>query len=132
MLTQKDKIQILLQEYSTLRSELVSNGNRLFQVVALGGALFTWLASRQLDKRFWIAIVMALVGFSCIGFVLIRDTKRAARRVRELEIDINSRAGEELLVWERRWGAAVTGFVFQKPPLPSDFDKKSLNSHSTS
>src|SRR5260370_28543233 len=119
-LTEKDKIQILLQEYSTLRTELIANGNRLFQVVALGGALFIWIVSRPVDRRFWMAIAMGIVGLFCLVFVLIRDTRRAARRVAQLEGEINQRAREELLVWERKWGAAVTGFVFQSPPLPLD------------
>jgi hypothetical protein len=118
-LTQNDKIQILLQEYSTLRAELVANGTKLFQMAALTGALLTWTISRPLDKRFWIAALIGGGGLFWLGFVLIKDTRKLARRVADLERDINGRAGEELLVWESRWGRAVTGFIVMHPPLPS-------------
>lgn len=118
-LSQKDKIQILLQEYNTLRAELVVNGNKTFQLLSLGGALFVLIISRPLDVRFWTALVAALVGISYFSFVVMRDIRRLAKRVRELEHDINRRADEELLIWESRWGRAVTGFLVQRAPLPS-------------
>jgi len=45
------------------------------------------------------------------GWVTYRDIVKAAARIRELEKDINVRAGEDLLVWETFWGGAVTGFL---------------------
>jgi hypothetical protein len=121
LLSQKDKIHILLQEYNTLRAELVLNGNKTFQLLSLGGALFVLIISRPPDARFWTALVAALVGVSYFSFVVMRDMRRLAKRVRELEDDINRRAGEELLIWESRWGRAVTGFIVQRAPLPSRF-----------
>jgi hypothetical protein len=41
--TQKDKIQILLSEYSTLRSKLVARTGFGFQIGAVGVVLITWL-----------------------------------------------------------------------------------------
>ena len=117
-LSEKDKIQILLQEYGTLRSEIVSNGNRQFQIAALAGVLFTLTLSRPIERRFWIAALIGVIALCYFGFAMIRDIRRLARRVFELEAEINRRAGEELLVWESRWGAGVTGFVFRRSPLP--------------
>lgn len=118
-LSEKDKIQILLQEYSTLRGELVANGKKTFQLLSLGGALFVLILSRPIDARFWTAVVVAFIGISYFTFSVMRDIHRLAKRVRELEDDINRRAGEELLVWESRWARAVTGFILPRPPLPS-------------
>jgi hypothetical protein len=117
-LTEKDKIQILLQEYSTLRAELISLGNKQFQIAALAGVVVTLTIARPVDTRFWIAILIGLTALSCLSGLMIRDIRRVARRVIELETEINQRAGEELLAWESRWGAAVTGFLFRRPPLP--------------
>jgi hypothetical protein len=123
-LTEEDKIkiQILLEEYNTLRAELISNGNKGFQILALGGALFVLILSRPIDTRFWIAITAGLIVVSCTTFAVMRDIRKMAKRVAELEHDINQRAGEELLVWERRWGSAATGFVVHRAPLPSSCD----------
>lgn len=122
MLSQKDKIQILLQEYSTLRAELVSRGNFSFQIAALVGVFLTFMLTRPIDRRFWIAALIGLIGLFGLVLVVVRDLRKIARRVKELETDINKRAGEELLVWESRWGATVTGFVFLRPPLPPKSD----------
>jgi hypothetical protein len=122
ILNEKDKIQILLQEYNTLRSELIGSGTKLFQMIAIAGALFTWIISRPLDLRFWIAVLIATMGLFSLGFIVFRDTRKLSRRVADLESEINRRAGEELLVWESRWASGVTGFIFQRPPLPSKSD----------
>jgi hypothetical protein len=117
LLTERDKIQILLQEYNTLRSELVSGSNRSFQLLSVGSALFVLIVSRPLDRRFWTAIVASIIALSYGRFITLRDIRRLAKRVRELEHEINRRAGEELLVWESRWGMAATGFYFEHLPL---------------
>jgi hypothetical protein len=39
----------------------------------------------------------------------VRDVKKAANRVKDLEHEINSRAGEHLLVWETLSGALTRG-----------------------
>jgi hypothetical protein len=114
----KDKIQILLQEYNTLRSELVSNGSKQFQLVALAGVLVSLILGRPIEKGLWVATLVGVGALFCLGVMVIRHTRRLVRRVIELETEINRRAGEELLVWESRWGAVVTGFVLRRPPLP--------------
>lgn len=116
-LTEKDKIHILLQEYNTLRSELVSNQSKQFQLVALFGVLVSLILSRPIAGR-WLAVLVGAVVLVCLGLLVIRHTRRLVRRVIELEGEINRRAGEELLVWESRWGAVVTGFLFRQSPLP--------------
>ena len=47
-----------------------------------------------------------------------RDLHKAVQRVREIEIDINDRVGEDLLIWENLWGGAKTGFFGNARPLP--------------
>jgi len=51
-----------------------------------------------------------LVSFSYFCWLISRDSAKVAKRVRELEKDINCRAGETLLVWETLWGREVTGY----------------------
>lgn len=120
-LSEKDKIQILLQEYNTLRSELVANTGRALQMATLVGIALTLTLSRPVDKRFWIVAIIGVVGLVGLGSVVIRDVRRLGHRVIELEKDINRRAGEELLVWENRRGALATGLLFPRTSSPSYF-----------
>jgi hypothetical protein len=49
----------------------------------------------------------------------VRDVQGLAARTREIELDVNERAKEDLLVWESLWGDAATGFWWWQwsPPL---------------
>jgi hypothetical protein len=112
------KVQVLLYEYAGLRMEILHRTGHMYQLLAIGGALFLWLLiPRPIDWRLWVSLVMSLVIVSLFGWFLHRDINKAAARLRELEQEINERAGEELLVWETRWGGAVTGYWGRAKPL---------------
>lgn len=106
-LNQKDRIQILLSEYSALRAEIIARTNLGFQIaaVALGG--ITWFAQQQMSGRpwyFWAIMIFVVVCFFIAIFVDARDLLRAAYRVADIECEVNSRAGEHLLIWENLGG----------------------------
>jgi hypothetical protein len=109
-LGQKDRIQILLSEYAALRAEIMSRTGFGFQIAAVSLAGITWLMQQQLDNRpwyFWLIMVGVAGCFSIAIFVNVRDLTRAAHRIKELEYEINSRAGEHLLVWETLSGVVT-------------------------
>jgi hypothetical protein len=126
-LDQKDRIQILLSEYSTLRSEILSRNTMGVQLTAIGVALITWLW-KDLPKDpmwyHWIVIVLLAGVFVIFYNANVRDVKKAALRLRNLEHEINSRAGEHLLVWETLSGALTRGtglfrsYFSKVEPLP--------------
>jgi ATP/ADP translocase len=115
--TVKDKIQVLLHEYAGLRTELIHRQNNAYQLVAVVGALFVWLSSHAIDARFWITLALATPLVCLLGWMLARDTYKAAKRIREIESQVNGFFGEELMVWETRWGGAVTGVFGRARPL---------------
>lgn len=108
-LDHKDRIQILMSEYAGLRAEINSRTGYGFQITAIAAAAATWLLQQTYtDWRPWLGLVLILGALKIMWSVNGRDIWRAARRIRELEREINSRAGEHLLVWETLWGAART------------------------
>jgi hypothetical protein len=110
--SEKDKVMILLHEYDKLCQEIHNRTSSGFQLLAVGAVVFVWIISQQrLDGHLWSVIVVSAIILSCGTWMVFRDIKKAATRLRELEKDINRRAGEELLVWETRWGGDVTGDV---------------------
>jgi hypothetical protein len=103
-----DKIQILLAEYGSLRTEVIHRTNNLYQLVAAGAVLFSVAVSRQrIDAVFWITVGLSITVVAAFAFLINRDLDKAARRLRDLELDINTRAGETLMIWETRWGGVV-------------------------
>ena len=74
-----------------------------FQIAAVTFALISWVFSTPVSNRpfyFWIILVIVTPIFCISIFVNARDLKRAAYRIKEVEHEVNSRAGEHLLVWE--------------------------------
>lgn len=142
-LSQKDRIQILLSEYSTLRSEILSRTGWGFQEFVVGFALVTWLLKSFLENPpwyFWGVLVVIAAAFGIAIFINVRDLTRAAHRIKELEHEINSRAGEHLLIWETlsgvltRMGIIRSYFSRAKslprselPPLDPSYLQRSAN-----
>jgi hypothetical protein len=118
LFTEKDKVQILLHEYDSLRLESQNRTSNGFQLVAIAGALFVWLATTSIaDYRLWIGMVVTFGMIVVSNRFIYRDIRKAATRLREIERDINSRVGEDLLVWESRYGCDVTGYITGAKPL---------------
>ena len=109
-LSQKDRIQILLSEYAALRAELVSRTGYGFQIAAVALVGITWLLQQQLSGRSWLFWVMMGIVVGCFAiaiFVNTRDLSRVAHRLKDIEHEVNSRAGEHLLVWETLGGVVT-------------------------
>jgi hypothetical protein len=110
------KVQILLAEYATLRTEIIQRIGHQMQLLAVGGVMFLWLVSRgKFDAAFWCSLVAFVSVVLIFGYFLRRDITHAAERVAQLEVDVNRRAGEKLLVWENEWGGHKTGFWGPRP-----------------
>ncbi len=124
--SQKDKIEFLFKEYGTLRTEIISRTGYGFQSGAVLAAVGTWLLQQPSDSWYNWAFVAGIVILGSVGFIFlrvnVRDIWKAAHRIKELEHEINSRAGEHLLVWERLYGAArmsfLAGLFSRIEPLP--------------
>jgi protein-S-isoprenylcysteine O-methyltransferase Ste14 len=112
------KISIIMHEYDTLRNEILLKYSTSVQLitqtfvvlVALLGALVILLqATTILTTKTLFMTSLSLTGAAAI-LVLISivwldyDTKRASGRLREIESQVNDRAGERLLLWETQYG----------------------------
>jgi hypothetical protein len=101
---QKERIQILLAEYTSLRSEINARISSSYTITGIGTALVVFVIQQPVGAAFWIGLFMVIVGVMYCGRMLGYDATNAARRVREIESDINKRVGEKLLVWETERG----------------------------
>jgi hypothetical protein len=118
---EEEKVKILIQEYTTLRNELLTRTNNLFQLlgIGLGGGLGGVLIvlSKDVQPPLWSWLLALLCWIFVFLFFFLRigsDIRRAAWRVRKLEKDINRRSGETLLIWETLYGGESPNRVRNK------------------
>jgi hypothetical protein len=110
-LGRKDRINILLKEYDSLRADIVLRTNNLFTLMGISGAALIGLLSLRLGYSLWPPL-LTLAGVSLlIWWVITQNIRRAASRLVSIEEHVNRLAGgEALLVWETHWGGAKIGW----------------------
>lgn len=127
-LSQKDRIQILLSEYAAIRAEVVARTEYGFQVFGFFTVVLTWVVTQSSvvpPSIFWPVLTAIVAGFLVLDFVNSRDLRVAAEHLKGLEHEINSRAGEHLLVWETQYGiynkfSLIQSYFRGRPRVPRD------------
>jgi len=127
-LTQKDRIQIMLSEYAAIRAEVLARTGYGFQVFGFFTVVLTWVVTQSSTVSpllFWPVLVAIVAGFVVLDFVNSRDLRIAAEHLKKMEHEINSRAGEHLLVWETQYGiynkfSLVQSYFRGRPRIPRD------------
>lgn len=99
----EQKIQILMAEYQTLRAEVLQRNTVLNQTLAAFGTLAVPIIAVVLSRSLIVGFAL-LLGAPCTVFttwlIVDRQTRVLAQRLREIEQEINTKAGETLLRWE--------------------------------
>jgi hypothetical protein len=113
VMSTSDKVNSLLFEYNSLRSEIMQR-NSIFNQYCVISVPASAAAVSVVTSAFPpLGIVLFLV-ICCLLYVVFRiiefDTLTAAARVRELEAQINEMAGERLLTWETDHGLSKIGY----------------------
>jgi hypothetical protein len=119
-MTDQERVTILLKEYDGLRAEVTARTGFGFQTVNFGIVAFIFLATRaaSLDVIFWISLVLGIIVIGFSTYFNLRDIGRASRRIAEIELDINARVGEDLLIWENLYSPGATGYFGRARPRP--------------
>jgi len=101
-MTENEKVQILMKEYETLRAEIMQRSNNRFQFITILGGLGAFALIKgdlALLARIVAVVIATAVAFSVwlwTGHLIVA----CARRVSEIEAQVNALAGEDLLKWE--------------------------------
>jgi hypothetical protein len=109
------RINILLKEYDTLRSELLqrtAEGFALVGVPAGSAGWLAWLLSQTIERHYYIsaAATVMIICFVIVGSKFVfAQIRRCAERLQRIEKRINFLAQDHLLEWESRWGMGATG-----------------------
>jgi hypothetical protein len=116
------RINILLKEYDTLRSELQQRTAGGFALVGIVVASVGWVLSQTLAHHYYTSAVIGVAFFVSLFLgprFMNAQTRRCAERVQRIEKRINSLAQDDLLEWESRWGMGATGHHF-RDKFPAD------------
>lgn len=107
----KFKIEILLKEYDTLRTEILQRINARFAVVGLLGALFAfalseveWQSEKFSIDVWWLILALGVGVLLALWWRLGILIQRMATHLISIEQRVNQFAGEELLTWETKYG----------------------------
>jgi hypothetical protein len=131
---ESQKVPILMAEYNTLRAEVLAARSYIAQALGITAGVIMAVLGLGFSQTFagprWTPWAIALTALAYLGGTLVwneKNTRRFCKRLRDLEADINSRAGERLLIWESEsgWGSMIA--PTQKPVPPSNAVPKALH-----
>jgi hypothetical protein len=116
--TEADKIQILLAEYTSLRDEVMQRDSSLNQFLIYGAisivAIIGFMIQYPSATAASVTLLLLDGALVFFGFKMIEfDVLRIATRLLEIEKLVNERAGEQLLVWESTHGIARQGYRYR-------------------
>ena len=112
-LENKEKIDILLKEYDTLRQEILHRMNNRFLMLGITGSFLAFILLTDTSIinfsifGFPARVVIFVFGLLALIFIWVWFgylVGNIARQVSVLECRINEISGEDLLEWETRYG----------------------------
>jgi len=100
----KLRIDILMKEYETLRTEILQRINQRFTWIGLIGAVaaYTFFKVEVCTISSVLILTVAIFILGAIWFYPGLLIHQCSSRISEIENQINSLIGDQLLVWETR------------------------------
>ena len=101
--SEKDLINIMLEEYKTLRAEQLLRMSIQFQLSAVAGSALLTIIGIGFGKSIWLGlllIVILAILFICGMLLFDNDMRITASHLKKIEADINHRAKHQLMSWE--------------------------------
>jgi hypothetical protein len=110
----KEKLTILLTEYSALRAQLLQRNSIINQLFSISGTMLLALVTLGFTQSFLAGLALLLVAPPILLFTFRlneSDMLVTAKRLEELQIQINDYAGEKLLKAETADGESTMGYI---------------------
>ena len=110
----KEQLQILLEEYNTLRAELIQRTSWQMQMATVTGSAIVVTSGFVISGNVIggvLLLCLAAIALTFGVFAIHRDTRMIAKHMQDLEEKINDLAGKRLLTWERDHGILAVGLL---------------------
>ena len=113
---EKDKVQILLKEYDSLRAEILQRIGHRFSFLGLTGAVggYAFFVAKNLSTYQTVVLMIGTIALLGVWWQLGNLIARCSHRIAEIEKTVNSFAGEPLLTWEHQKLGSGTFHVMHK------------------
>ena len=126
---QPERVRILLAEWSALRAEMVARMGHGYQLLTVAtAAIWILMLAGTSDKTptwlIYTLIPLFALAYAFAAWFIMRDSYKLRDRLLEIEVSINERAGEDLILWETLWGGlgmGFKGFWNRAKPKPRQF-----------
>ena len=101
-MTKQEKIQVLMKEYETLRSEMIQRFNSRFQFIMIIGAIsgYSFFEIENNSYHKILVLIIAMISVIAIWFWIGYLTAEQSWRISDIEKQVNELAGQKLLRWE--------------------------------
>ena len=118
------KILIMMEEYKSLRAELLQRNTVLNSIFAVCGTVFAGAVGVLAQYGLKALPGTITVSVMVLGFVVFtwleihREAKRVGAYLGALEKEVNERTKDRLLGWESTHGLPVAGYMWigKQPP----------------
>lgn len=134
---EKDKVAIILEEYRSLRTEVLQRNTVLNSILTVAGTVSAATVGIMVQYSAYVAVsitilvVLLLVAYAF--WIIDYDSRRIGFRLRQIETEVNHRANDNLLRWETEHGLNPEGInsradllmvllqrLFNRAPLSKD------------
>jgi len=121
-LNEKERINIILEEYKALRAEVVARTTMQVQIYSVFGAGVITVIGLMVVYKIIIGgfIMLCLLSIlsTIISVFLTVGIRNIAEHLLEIESEINRRAGERLFSWESKFGILQLGILSRRGTRP--------------
>ena len=107
----KERLQIIIAEYSSLRLEKINRINIGYQMVAVFIGSIGLFVAERIDTMSISAIVMVTVLLGLAIWKVLVGVLNLATRIKNIEEILNQLSGMKLMEWESEWGSASHGLM---------------------
>ena len=107
----RERLQIILAEYSSLRLEKIGRINIGYQMAAVFIGSIGLFVTERIDTMSIIAIIIVTVLLGLAIWKVLLGVLNLATRIKNIEESLNELAGMKLMEWESEWGGASHGLL---------------------
>lgn len=107
----RERLQIIIAEYSSLRLEKINRINIGYQMAAVFIGSIGLFVAEKIDTMSISATILVTVLLGLAIWKVLAGVLNLATRIKNIEETLNQLSGMKLMEWESEWGGASHGLL---------------------